>query len=230
LAGVGAIASVLASLTIARHDGQNAARVPVLASQGIAWSAGVMLAFGAALRALSRDRQQGILTLVRARGASLEAYIRGRVGGLVLVLAATVGGATLVAALAATSAGAASPTTVARAGGAALAYALAFSATMGPIAMASLGGRTRTGGYLTLLAVLVLPELVSPWTSAVLPRDWHELTSIPAALDAVCAGVMGPAGAGVRAARALAGLGAMVALSLVIVAIRVGRADAEQPS
>jgi hypothetical protein len=189
-----------------------------------------MLAFGAALRALRRDREQGILALVRARGASLEAYVRGRVGGLVLVLAATVGGATLVAALAATSVGTASPGEQVRAGAGALAYALAFSATMGPIAMASLGARTRAGGYLTLLTVLVVPELLSPWTSALLPSDWRELTSIPAALDAVRAGVMGPIGAGVRAARALAGLGAVVAISLVVVAVRVGHAETESPS
>jgi hypothetical protein len=231
LAGVGAIAAAVASLAVARHGtSRQAAQMPVLAAEGIAWSAGITLAFGAALRAVHRDREQGVLALVRGRGASIEAYVRGRVGGLMFVLAATVGGATFVAALAATSAGGASPAAAARACAAALAYALAFSVTMGPVAMAALGGRTRAGGYATLLAVLAVPELLSPWTSALLPRGWHELTSIPAALDAVRAGVMGPLGAAARAARAAAGLASVIAISLVVVAVRVGRAEREHAS
>jgi hypothetical protein len=224
---VGAVASVVAAFGVARHGGAGAARVPTLASEGIAWSAGVTLAFGAALGALHRDREQGVLALVRARGASLGVYVRGRVWGLVVVLALAIGGATLVAGLAATSAGD-EPTAVARSSAAALVYALAFATTIGPVAMASLGGGSRIGGYFTLLGVLVVPELLSPWTSALLPLGWRELTSIPAALDAVRSGVMWPLEGGARAARALAGLAAVVAVSLAIVQVRVARADAEQ--
>ena len=229
LAVLGTAAAIVASLAVARHGGRDAARVPALASEGIAWSAGVTLAFGAALRAIHRDREEGILALARARGASAVAYVRGRVGGLVVVLAAVVGGATLVAGLAATSTESAS-IAVARSSAAALAYAIAFAATLGPVAMASLGARSRAAGYFTLLAVLVLPEVLSPWTSALLPHGWHELTSIPAALDAVraCAAFL-PA-SGVPCLRALAGLAGVVALSLVVVGARLARTEAEQGS
>lgn len=229
LAVVGAIASIVAAVVIARHGGRGAARLPTLASEGIAWSAGMTTAFGAALRALHRDREQGIIALVRARGASAGAYVRGRVGGLVVVLVAALGGATLVAGLAAISAGGLSSAVI-RSTVAAVAYALAFAGTLGPLAMASLGARGRAGGYLTLLAVLGLPELLSPWTSSLLPGGWHELTSIPAALEAVRAGAVSPGLAGPSAARALAGLAAVVAMSLLVVGASAARAHSEHAS
>jgi len=95
------------------------------------------------------------------------------------------------------------------------------------VAMAALGSRTRAGGFLGLLAVLALPELLSPWTAAWLPYGWHELTSIPAALAAVRAGVAAPAAMAVPMARALAGLAAVVALSLVVIAARVRHMDTQ---
>jgi hypothetical protein len=222
LAVLGAIASLVACAVVAGEQASAAAQLPTVASSAIAWSAGVMLAFGAAVRAVRRDREEGVVALVRARGASVAAYVRGRVGGLVVVLALAVGGATLVAGLGAVSV--ARPSLpAARASLAAMAYALAFAATLGPVAMAALGARTRAGGYFTLLAVLVVPELASPVTSALLPHGWHELTSIPAALAAVRAGVASPGTMGASMARALAGLAAVVAASLVVVAARVRR-------
>jgi hypothetical protein len=184
-----------------------------------------MLAFGAALRAIRSDRDEGIASLVQARGVAAGAYVRGRVGGLVLVLAAALGGATLIADAAALATGGGG-WPVLRTGAAALVYALAFAATVGPVAMAALGARTRAGGYVTLLAVLALPELLAPWTSDLLPPGWKELTSIPAALAAVRVGVAHPVAAGAHAARGAAGLAAVVALSLLVVAARAreGRA------
>jgi hypothetical protein len=223
-----ALASVAAALVVGRSGGDVAARLPTLESSVIAWVAGVLLAFGASVRALARDREQGILALVRMRGASLGAYVRGRVGGVVALLAVTVGGATLVGGLAAISV--AHPVLPAvRATAAALAYALAFAATLGPIAMAALGARSRAGGYLTLVTVLVVPELLAPWTSEVLPRGWHELTSVPAALAAVRAGVAAPVERAESLARALAGLVAVVAVCAVVVAARVRRGESEDP-
>jgi hypothetical protein len=231
VAGVGfalAIAGALASVVVAvAVSGSSvAAELPLLESSVIVWSAGVVLAFGAALHALRRDREQGVTALVRARGASVGAYVRGRVGGLVAVLAAALGGATLVAGVAATSVAHPALTAV-RASAAAIVYALAFAATLGPVAMAALGLRTRSGGLLTLLAILALPEWLSRWTAALLPQGWHELTSIPAALAAVRAGVASPATMAVPMARALAGLAAVVAVSLVVIAARIRRTDAQ---
>jgi hypothetical protein len=150
------------------------------------------------------------------------------VGGLVVVLALTLGGAALTTGIAAVSAGGATKAIV-RAIAAALAYAIAFAATIGPVSMACLTGPTRVGGYLTLVGVLIVPELASPWTSALLPGDWQELTSIPAALSAVRACVLFPPGAGARAARAVAGLTAVFAVSVVVIARRAGRMAAESP-
>ena len=198
--------------------------MPDLASSAIAWGGGTMLAFGASLRALPVDREQGVRALVRARGASVADYVRGRVLGLVVVLAIAVGGATAVACLAAiaTAHGASS---VVQSSAGALVYALVFAATLGPVAMAALGARTRAGGYLSLLAVLVVPELLAGLTARLLPRGWYELTSIPEALAAVRAAVAHPVLSGAHGARGLAGLLAVIALALLVLAARVQMAE-----
>jgi hypothetical protein len=227
LAAAGAIASVVVALALhglAEDGARTADALPVVASSAIAWGAGVTLAFGGALRALQRDREDGIVALARARGVTAGQYVRGRVAGLVVVLAAAVGGAILVASLAALVAAGAS-TRAARLGAGAVAYALAFAATLGPVAMATLGGRSRAGGYLAFLAVLALPELLASWTGALLPDGWHELTSIPAALAAVRSGVAAPIVNGAQLARALAALSAVVALAIASMTIRVRRSD-----
>lgn len=235
LAARGTLATIAMAVTLLEALGaivfavaagaRRASEVPTASAIAIAWAGGVMLAFGAALRAIRSDREEGIAGLVSARGVAAGAYVRGRVGGLVLVLALVLGGATLVADVAALVAGR-GDWPVVRAGVAALVYVLAFAATLGPVAMAALGARTRAGGYVTLLAVLALPELLAPWTGDLLPRGWTELTSIPAALAALRVGVVHPLAAGAHAARAVAGLAAVVALSLLVVA---GRAREAQP-
>jgi hypothetical protein len=221
LVGLGAtIAALLSSST-------RVAFLPDLASAAIAWGGGVMLAFGASLRALPLDREQGVLSLVRARGATPGEYVGSRVLGLVVVLAIAVGGCTAVACLAAIAAahGAAA---VVRSSAGAVAYALVFAATIGPVAMAALGARTRAGGYLSLLAVLVVPELLAGFTGRLLPHGWHELTSIPEALAAVRSAVAHPVLQGAHGARALAGLLAVIALALLVVAARVRAGEGER--
>jgi len=227
MAALGALVSVAVAAVLARRGGHGAASLPAVASSAIAWSAGVSLAFGVALRAIRRDHGDGVVALMRARGASLGEYVRARTAGLVVVLAVVIGGATLVAGLAAVSAAAAASETerAALAALAALVYALAFSGVVGPVALAALGARTRAGGYLTLLAVLVLPELVSRWTRALLPDGWGELTSIPAALGALRAGILSPYEGAASAARALAGLLAVAGVALAVVRARAGAAS-----
>ncbi len=230
LTAVGAGATVVASLVIARNGGAGAAQIPAIASSALAWGAGIMLAFGAAFRAILRDMDEGVFALVRARGGSSAHYVRGRVGGLVVVLAIALGGATLIASLAATSVASlgGGSTQVARSGAGAVAYALAFSATMGPVAMACLGALTRVRGYFVFLAVLMVPEIAAPWTAALLPAGWHELTSIAAALDAVRAGVSSPEVSGAHLARAVAALVALVSLCLVAVGAQLARIEGER--
>ncbi len=216
---VGALGCIAAAL--AARGTSTLAELPALASMGFTWGAGTTLAFGGALRALRLDRERGVIALARARGVSTARYSGGRVGGLVAILALAMGGGTLVAGLAATAVAGAEVHTVARASVAAFVYALAFAITLGPLAMAALGGRSRGGGYLALLAVLVLPELLAPWTGVLLPKGWRELTSIPAALEAVRSGVQSAGPAVLHAARAVIALVAVVAASLLLVHARV---------
>jgi hypothetical protein len=223
ITALGALVSIAAA--VATRGTPTLAEVPVLASMALTWGAGTTLAFGGALRALRHDRERGVIALARARGVGVAGYTRGRVGGLVAILAVAMGGSTLVAGLAATAAARGEVHGVARASVGAFVYALAFAVTIGPLAMAALGGRSRAGGYLVLLAVLGLPELVAPYTGALLPRGWRELTSIPAALEAVRLGVQSAGPAVLHAARGAIALVAVVAASLLLVYARVSLDD-----
>ncbi len=221
LAAVGAVA---AAAVTAAASGRAAARMPWFTAEIVAWGAGVTVAFGGALHALRRDRDEGVVALARARGTRAAAYVQGRVGGLAIVVAATAGAPTLAAGIVAASL--ARPTGLAlQVTVGALAYVLAFAATIAPVAFAALGARSRVAGYLSLVAVVGLPEILAPWTSQALPRGWSELTSIPAALSAV-GGAFASTGAALHAARALVGLLAVAAAALVVVVARMPDADA----
>jgi hypothetical protein len=211
------------------HAGPLASRLPTLAAMGVAWSAGISVAFGGALLALRNDIEQGVVTLARLRGVTLFAYARGRVYGLTVIIAVAVGAATLGIGIATTLA-AVDRAAAARETTAALAYALAFAATLGPLAMATVGTGTRLAGYLSLAIVIAVPELLAGWTGPLLPRGWYELTSIPSALAAVAAGVRFGGPSLWHMTRALAGLAAIVAASLAVVWARLARAEAGAPS
>jgi hypothetical protein len=213
---LGAIAAAVATRGTSTLE-----ELPGLASMALTWGAGTTLAFGGAFRALRHDRERGVVALARARGVGLWPYSSARVGGLVAILAVAMGGSTLLTGLAATAMAGAQVHAVARSSVAAFVYALAFAVTLGPLAMAALGGRSRAGGYLALLMVLVLPELVASWTGALLPRGWREVTSIPAALEAVRAGVQSPGSAALHGARAAVVLTAVALASLLLVHARV---------
>jgi hypothetical protein len=220
LSALGALASIAAAVAVARRGGAGATQLPVVVAFAESWGVGTLLAFASSVHALRRDREEGLVALARSRGISRMAFAWGRIGGLSVVMAAAVGLPTLVAALGATSTSHATAA-VARSSLGAIVYALAFSAVIGPLAMAALGARTRAGGYLSLLAVLVLPELLSPLTASLLPGGWDELTSIPAALDALRLGAEAPSQHGEPMARAIVGLAGVVFVSFVVVASRL---------
>jgi hypothetical protein len=228
LAGLGAVAFVVAAVSMRHSHGPNSselAALPFVASTALAWGAGVLIVFGGSMRAVARDREQGVVALARARGVTPSRYAVGRVGGLALVVATAIAGATLIASIAVLGSTGASARHARLIAGA-VAYGLAFAATVTPVGMATLGGRSRSRGYLAFLAVLVLPELLSPWTVAQLPAGWHEVTSIPAALAAVRAGIGSLASNAGSLARALAALAAVSAVSFAVV---VGRARQTAP-
>lgn len=209
-------------------DTRSAVAVPTITATALAWSAGVMVAFCGAMGATARDARQGVIALVSMRGVRASSYAMGRVVGLSATIGLGVGGATLLAGLCAISI--ARPVLPAlRSTGGALAYCIAFAATMGPLATAVLGLRSRVAGYLSFSAVLVVPEIAASPTAGILPSGWREVTSIPAALDAVRAGVESPCDYGMHAARALAILVAIAVVSFTFVRARAARAESRWP-
>jgi hypothetical protein len=216
LTGAAGVGSALATLS---SDADRATSLPFGASSVIAWSGGLLLALGAAWGSARVDRDEGVRALLRARGVTAGGYLGARLFGVVATLGVAVGAATLVEVVAAVGAAhGAGP--VLRVGAGALAYALAFAASIGPVALAALSSRSWLRGLVALAAVLIVPLLLERWTLDLLPAPWRELTSIPAALAAIRAGVTFPGLAGVAAVRALVGLTAVDALSVLVMAGR----------
>jgi hypothetical protein len=213
--GVAALGAVLA----ARGPESPAHDVPLLASGALAWGGGFLLAFAAAAKALRRDREEGILALFVARTTSLRGYLAARIGGLAALIALLVAGGTLVCGLvtSAASSSAAAVPRVLHATGAGVVFALAFSAVVAPLAFAALGARSRVGGYLFLVGVVMVPEAIVLALGSALPASLAEVLSIPSALSALRS-ALAPGSVDVaRALRALVALAVVVGLAVAVV-------------
>jgi hypothetical protein len=227
------LGSVVWAIAVARGDrSEGLASVPLVASSALAWGAGTLLAFAASVHAFRSDRDRGIRALIAARARSDGEYLWSRVLGLTRVLAAvTVGGTFIVGVSSALAArGGHLALRTLESTGAAIVFSLAFAATLAPVALATLGARSRVGGYLALVFVLVLPELLQGWVTSILPEGWGELASIPGALGALRASLLPWVADPLRFTRALAVLALVVALALLVVRGQLARFDREPAS
>jgi hypothetical protein len=227
LAGLTTLAA-LAFVPAARKAGGVALeRLPSATSSVLAWGAGVTLAFAAAMQALRRDRTDGVRALVHGHGHDANAYLAARVAGLAALLGIVVGGGTAVVGVvsALASRGTAHALLALQGTLAGCVYAAAFSITVAPVAFAALGARSRAGGYLWLLTVLVLPEAVSGLTGRLVPHEWSDLVSIPRALAALRAAVAPPGFDGARGARALAVIVLVAIAATAAARAQLARAD-----
>jgi hypothetical protein len=176
--------SALALLFARRGRAESLPGVPLLASSALAFGIGVLIAFAGSTRAFRRDADEGIETLMRLRGVGVGGYLWARLAGLAVTLGWVVAGGSAVVGLIATL-GARGQLAALRTGQATLAataFGIAFAVTLAPVAMATLGGRSRGGGYLALGAVLVVPEILAPTLTHLLTPRWVEVCSIPGAL------------------------------------------------
>ncbi len=208
--------SLVTGVLSSRGPDSPAYDVPLLASSALAWGGGFLLAFAAAAHAL---RPEGIRALFVARTTSLRGYLLARVGGLALLIAICVAGGTLVCGLvgAAGVSRAASVPRMLQATGAGVVFSLAFAAVVAPIAFAALGARSRIGGYLFLIAIVTLPEVVVGMLGAALPESVGDVLSIPSALVALrtslAPGTVDPW----RAMRAVVALSFVVGFAMLLV-------------
>src|SRR5690606_37483679 len=110
-----------------------------------------------------------------------------RIGGLAVVLAVIVAGGTLLVSVVAmpASAQAHALPRMLQATIASVVYACGFALVIAPVAFATLGARNRLSGYVALVLVLVLPELLATTLFGQLPREVSELCSIPSALGSI---------------------------------------------
>jgi hypothetical protein len=213
-----------------RESGTALAEVGAASSTLLAWGAGVLIAVPASMQAFREDRASGMRALLRVRGASTTAYAQGRVLGLAVVLFAVVGGGALLsggaAFLLASRLGVAAHAIQGLV--AALVYAAAYALVVAPMSLAALGARSRPGGFLRFLAIVVGPMFVESWTSALVPAGWGDVLSVPSALGALRASLL-PAGFdGARLTRAALVLAAFAAISFVLVLAEIAALDAEQ--
>jgi hypothetical protein len=161
--------------------------VPLVASGALAWGGGFLLAFASAAHALRRDRADGIRDLLMARTTTLRGYLFARIGGLAMLIAICVAGGTLFCGLvgAAGAARAASLPRMLQATGAGVVFSIAFSTIVAPVAFAALGARSRLGGYLFLIGVVMVPELIVGMLGSLVPESIADVLSIPSALAAL---------------------------------------------
>jgi len=225
--GFGVLAFILA-----RH-GKHASLdgVPLVASSALAYGIGVLVAFAVSTRVFRRDEDEGVRALLDARGVHASAYLGARVVGLTALLAILVAGGSaavgLVTLLAARSREGAGHTVQATL--AAIAFGLAFALVFAPVAMATLGARSRGGGYLALLSVLVVPEIVEPFFSRRIPERWLEVCSIPGALVGLRTS-LAPVGVdALLLGRALVALAVILVAALAIVRLELLRAHGSTP-
>ncbi len=203
--------------------------VPIVASSALAWGGGFLLAFAAAAHALRRDRTDGIRDLVVARTRSLRGYLLARVGGLVALVALLVAGGTLLAGLVSVIAAAqvsAVPKTL-QATGAALVFSLAFALVVSPVAFAALGARSRLGGYVFLLALVTVPEVVVGMMGSAIPEGVADVLSIPSALSALRSALAPGTVEIARAVRAIVALSFFVVFAVVLVRRDARRIEVE---
>jgi hypothetical protein len=182
-----AIVFVVAAAVLSRGSAHAPfAELQVIASSALAWGCGFLIALGASWRILRTDAEEGIFSLVRTRGVSLDGYLLARIGGVATCVLVAVAGGVLITALAciAFSTPSQIPRTI-HASVATLAYAIAFSICAAPLAMAALGARSRGAGYAILFLLLIIPDLAAPWTSDVVPYAWRDVVSIPRMLAAI---------------------------------------------
>jgi hypothetical protein len=219
------LAFAIIGASLAGTDGGPVHDVPIVASGAVAWGGGFLLAVAASLRALSRDRDEGISDLVIARSASHRSYVLARVLGLAIMLVFVVVGATLVPCAAAIAGSTHAPVLfrTLHASLAAVVFGLAFSIVLTPIAIATLGSASRVSGYLTLAAVLFVPELVVHAAHGRWPDEIAELLSAPSALAALRASLSPGTTEPFRFLRALVALSVFAAIGLMLVerAVRV---------
>lgn len=211
--------SLVAVLLAARGPQSPAHDVPLIASGALAWGGGFLLAFAAAAHALRRDRAEGIRGLFVARTTSLRGYLLGRIGGLAVLIAIVVAGGTLLCGLAAMGAASrvVSVPRILQATGAGIAFSIAFSAVVAPLAFAALGARSRIGGYLFLIGVVMVPELIVMGMGSALPESISDVLSIPSALSALRTSLAPGTVDLYRTARAVVALTLAVSLAMFLV-------------
>lgn len=213
--GMGALAVVLknrdAESTL--HD------VPLVASSALAWGGGFALAFGAAVHALRRDVSEGLRDALALRSVGLRDYLVLRVGGLAALVALVVAGGSAAVGLfsALLGLGAGVSLRSLQATFASVLFGVGFAIVIAPTAIAALGARTRVGGYMFLLGVVVLPELAVTAASSALPHALADVLSIPSALGALRASVAPGSFDVARLARATVALAVFTALTIALV-------------
>ena len=211
--------SLIAGVLTGRGPQSPAHDVPLLASSALAWGGGFLLAFAAAAHALRRDRAEGVRDLFVSRTTSLRGYLFARVGGLAMLIAICVAGGTLFCGLVGTAgaARAAGVPAMLQATGAGIVFSLAFAAVVAPVAFAALGARSRLGGYVFLIAVVTIPELIVAMMGASLPESVADVLSIPSALGALRTSLAPGTVDLWRTMRALVALSLVVAFAMFLV-------------
>lgn len=172
------------ALALLRGDAPPMADVPPVTAAALAWGGGFTFAVAAAAHAFDRDAHSGVVALAKARGLSTSTYALGRVLGLALALTLVVAVGTLLVGALCAAVAPAPKASVLGTTAASLPYAVAFGIVVAPLCAATVGARSRSRGYLVLIALLLVPEIAQGSLDAI-PVRWRVLVGIPSAMAAL---------------------------------------------
>lgn len=203
--------AIAVAVSLSRQPHPPLASVPGLTATFLAWGGGFTFAIAAAAHAFDDDVASGIRDLVRTRGVAGRTYVLSRVLGLALSLFFLVAIGAVVTGTACALLAPASRAAVLKSTAATIPYAAAYALIVAPMAIATMGTRSRPRGYLLLLAILIVPELAQDSLEAI-PEHWRSLVGVPSAM-ATLRDALTPA----HFDGALAGAAAAVVVLLAIV-------------
>jgi hypothetical protein len=223
-------AALAGKLALGQYDpdvaGRSALLLCPLVAKGLCWGSSILVGYTACLRVYDRDHRTGNYGLLVARGLRAHYPWARLAASVAAVVHAPLLGATLIGFAVMLAAGRQGVLAAAAYGllhG--VLYTLLFGLVIVPLMLATLGARTRGGGYFALMTALFLPELVAPITRRFMPA---ELVSLQAAMGAVSAALTPArhAGANVTLDRGAGALVFLLALALATALFVVRRAHA----
>ncbi len=153
---------------------------PVAASNAMTLGPGVFVVLALTVDVFRRDRREGVWNYYRSRGVRFNEYARTRMLGAFVLTFLAVFAAPLLLGMVGLLFAPNARLSMAMLGtfvGVTL-FSLSYAALLVALAWAAFAPRPFAKGYVMVLLVMVLPEIVAPYVSGWLPEGWVDLLTV----------------------------------------------------